>query len=330
MSAPITFCATGKTGLGHLRRVTNIAAALAARAPHRPLALLTNAALGGLDDDEARLYRAIASEPRDEMARSLRTRGCALAVVDTAVLPDLHELDAPLCLVLRETVPDRLARFRLERGRPWDLVLIPNPAAHWMPAPGTVPARRVEAAGWIYRDGGAAPGARGTTRSVLVASGGGGSGDTAAAFRERVGALLAAVRTGVREPVEIVQALGPRAGEDARVPGVDTVIRPGARLHECFAAHDVVISTAGYNSVLELACTDVPTLLLPVERTYDDQDKRTREWGAVLGLDHRDDDPGRTVRWMSRVLAARERRAPAPLGPSGAGRCAELIEGLLG
>ena len=79
-----------KTGLGRLRRVTNIAAALAARAPHRPLALLTNAALGGLDDDEARLYRAIASEPRDEMARSLRTRGCALAVVDTAVLPDLH------------------------------------------------------------------------------------------------------------------------------------------------------------------------------------------------------------------------------------------------
>jgi predicted glycosyltransferase len=336
VSRTIAFCATGKTGLGHLRRIANIARAVREREAARPIDLLTNAAVEVLPPEERALFRSIEVMPRQEMPRRLLAADSGTVVVDTVVLPGLHVIAGPLCLVLRETVRERLAAFRLEDGRAWDLIVLPQPPGEWRPDPDLVAARRVEAVGYIYRkpraqhdprDGGEA-----TSRPprVLIASGGGGSEGTAHAFRIEVGQLVEALREERRAPLEVVQALGPRVPDQAAVPGADAIWRPGADLHEGFAGADLVISAVGYNSVLELACTDVPVLLVPIARTYDNQEKRGRLWEERLGLCHRPEEPERSVRWMSATLAERQRRPPMDLGPSGAMRCAALLAELGG
>jgi len=87
-----------------------------------------------------------------------------------------------------------------------------------------------------------------------------------------------------------------------------------------FQTADAVISTAGYNSVLELATTDTPTLLLPIPRSIDDQEARVRLWSARLGP-----PPGDPVAWLADTLATRRRRAPVDLGPSGEDAAASAI-----
>lgn len=151
MARAIAFCATGKTGLGHLRRIANIARAVRERDPARSMALLTNAPVEALPPEDGALFRRIEVTPRQAMARRLSTRDSGPVVVDTAVLPRLHAVERPLCLVLRETIPERLPGFRLENGRPWDLIVLPQPAGEWRPDPDLVPARRVAAVGYIYR-----------------------------------------------------------------------------------------------------------------------------------------------------------------------------------
>jgi hypothetical protein len=337
MGRTITFCATGRTGLGHLRRISNIAGAVRERDRARPMGLLTNAAVEeGLPPGERALFRRLEVAPRQEMTRRLLAADGGPVVVDTAVLPGLHAVAGPLCLILRETVPKRLEAFRLEDGRPWDLLILPQPAGEWWPEPDLVPARRVKAVGYIYRrphlgyrrPGSGAPAS--CPPQVLIASGGGGGGPTAFAFAEEVGRLVVGLREAARGPLQVVQALGPRLPDEASVPGVDAIWCPGADLHEGFARADLVISTVGYNSVLELACTDVPVLLVPIMRTYDDQEKRGRLWGARLGLCHRPEDSERSVRWISAVLGERRRRRPVELGPSGAALCAALLAELDG
>ena len=81
-----------------------------------------------------------------------------------------------------------------------------------------------------------------------------------------------------------------------------------------------VISTAGYNSVLELATTDTPTLLLPIPRSIDDQDARVRLWSPRLGP-----PSGDPVPWLAETLATRRRRPPVDLGPSGEDAAAAAI-----
>lgn len=329
----IRFCATAKSGLGHLRRITNVASSVRSRQRAQPLELMTNAATAGLTDDETALYQSIEVAPRAKMAERLATRTCAPVVVDTAVLPGLDRVDAPLCLILRETVDDKIQHFALGDGRPWDLVLLPNPASEWIPRPGALAARRTEAVGWIYRrseTSGTACSPEGRDHcEIMIASGGGGSGVTAATFGTEVSQFLAELRTATSIRFEVVQARGPRAFGDAHIDGIDRVIEPGPRLHEAFARADLVLSTVGYNSVLELACTEVPVLLVPIPRTYDDQTERARCWGPRLGMDHRSDDVGRSVSWAVDVLESRRRRAAVELGPSGAAKCAALLEELL-
>jgi len=290
----------------------------------------------GLLPEERLLFRRTEVAPRQEMAHRLLVSEHGPVVVDTAVLPGLHAVAGPLCLILRETVPERLWAFKLEDGRPWDLLILPQPAGEWCPDPDLVPARRVEAVGYIYRRprvryqrGGSGAPISGPPQ-VLIASGGGGSGSTASAFAQEVGRLLVGLREVMRTPVLIVQALGPRGTEQTGVPGADAIWRPGADLHDTFAGADLVISSVGYNSVLELACTDVPVLLVPIMRTYDDQEKRGRFWGKHLGLCHHAQEPERSVRWMSAVLGERRRRRPVELGPSGGARCAALLAELGG
>ena len=91
-----------------------------------------------------------------------------------------------------------------------------------------------------------------------------------------------------------------------------------------FGAADVVISTAGYNSVLELASLDVPTLLVPIPRSIDDQVARVHLWAPRVGAGHLVgiEESGA---WLAHAITARRRRDPCDLGPSGEDEAARLI-----
>ncbi len=335
MGKVITFCATSKTGLGHLRRATKIAAALGQRQPDYRIELVTNAPLRGLAPEESALFDPVRLSPRGEMARLLTESPADCIVVDTAVIPGLSSLHQPLCLILRETPGNRVCQFALPQSRPWDLVIVPNPQEHWLPPATEITARQIVPVGWIYRatlgpdkdpaTGGDRLRSRENHRLVLIASGGGGSKETASLFSQEVASVIEILRQDGALSLEFVQCLGPRADHQSIVPGVDRIIDPGSRLNEMFQPADLVVSTAGYNSVLELACTDVPTLLVPIGRRIDDQPARARKWAPLLGLDHHWGNASRSASWISSRLAAGGRRPAVDLGVSGEARAACLI-----
>ncbi len=318
----VIFVATGRSGLGHLRRLGNIAQALRALGWTHRRVLVTNAAPAGFDAVERLPFEEVRVAPRDDMAGSLDDADTV--VIDTARIPGIENIDRPKCLVLRETRADRLDHFTVAGG--WDLMLIPNPADVWRPG-NTPRARRVVHCGYIYRR--ATPAPRGVDRGalqLLVASGGGGSGDKWNEYRSDVAGFLERLRRRLQAPFEVLQCIGPRAGADALIDGVDRPVMPHGALPQCFAAADMVISTAGYNSVLELAQLDVPVLLSSIPTTYDLQQRRVAHWGPLLGGDLRQ---AGVVDWAAATLAARRRRSPVPLGPSGAGAAAAAVASLL-
>ena len=335
----VAFCAASRLALGNLQRATNVAAALAERRPEIALRLLTNSARGAEWATQSAIFREVAVADRTAMSASLERMKPAAVVVGAFVVPDLETIDAPLCLILREVIPAKLAGFRLKGGRPWDLVIAPNPAADWVPDPDVVAARRFEAVGWIYRrpdpsrPGNTAGNGRFTPVSgratVLVASGGGSGDDEHDALTEEIAGLIAGLRRSAVTPLSVVQARGPNAQQGWSIPGVDETIEPGPELHNLFARADLVISTAGYNSVLEIACTDVPALLVPIGRYSDDQYKRAQEWGPRVGRCYEPGDREQAIQWMVGVVDGRSRRTPYDPGPSGASACAALIEELL-
>jgi predicted glycosyltransferase len=337
-SKGVVFCAAARLALGNFQRVTNVATALAERRAEIPRRLLTNSARGAELGRQTGVFGEVAVADRTAMAAALEHAPPGVVVASTMAVPGLERVDAPLCLILREVTPSKLAGFRLSNGRPWDLVVVPNPATEWMPDAEAVGAKRVEAVGWIYRrpspaiatngldDTAAAPSAR---PLVLVTAGGGSGDDEHDALTEEIARLLADLRKSSNVPLEIVHARGPNARPEWTIPGADRTIEPGPALHNLFGRADLVISTAGYNSVLELACTDVPVLLMPIGRYSDDQHKRARQWGPRLGFCHEADHPERAVRWMTGVVEARQRRPRVDLAASGAGACAALIERLL-
>lgn len=346
LAKKLTFCATGKSGLGHLRRITNIAQALRKCQGQLAIDLMTNAPLQDLASQGFDFYDRVDQSERADMAKALAGRAGPI-VVDTAILPGLENCAGPLCLILRETIPEKLAQFRLGKGRPWDLILVPNPADHWAPDPDKLASRRIAHCGWIYRRSQSVDGSDAQENAMeassarpdffpdsplptlLIASGGGGKDETALNFRRMVSGLLATLRQQCAQPFLVLQALGPLAPQAARIEGVDLRIHPGSRLNEAFGHADLVISTCGYNSILELACSRTPSLLLPIPRSIDDQALRARQWGPRLGLDHDPQEPAASVGWMAEVLTHRSKRAPVELPPSGAGRAAELLAEML-
>ncbi|HSF96330.1 MAG TPA: hypothetical protein VLA52_14990 [Thermohalobaculum sp.] len=324
----IWFCATGKTGLGHLRRCSTVARALQELAPRTPVGLATNAAIAGLEPADRAAFAVIETMEREDIGRGIAGRGHGPAVADTAVLLGLEALERPLVLILRETPADRVERFRLERGRPWDLVIVPNPQDHWLPEFGSDFARTVSPVGWIYRASvNPARPARASLR-VLVATGGGGTAKTAGALRAEIDPVIAAARRMARRPFTVVQAIGPRAAPEGRLGEADESLDPGGELDREFGRADIVISTAGYNSVLELALTTVPALLVAIPRNIDDQAARARLWGPRLGATHLPGDTAASAAWLAGCIDAAKRRPAWDLGPSGGAAAARLIRDL--
>lgn len=326
----VAMCATGRSGLGHLRRITNIAAALKQVRPDSKLQLVSNAPVAAMHEHEQALFENCVLAERGAMAHRAEVGTSHITVVDTAILPGLHECSGKLCLVLRETMPSKLQEFRLAGGRKWDLVLVPNPAGHWRPDADAIGTKRAETVGWIYRQPDAAPDqlpsrAETSAKRILIASGGGGNNETSHYIADQCRQIATELRRHYRQPLHIVQAAGPRLPADCIVELCDEVVDPGARLNELFGTFDLIISTAGYNSVLELAQTDRPVILLPISRSYDDQLERVAKWAAQLGYAHQRDQAHATAKWAADMLESNYLRHACELGPSGADRAAALL-----
>lgn len=322
--ADICFLATAKSGLGHLRRSVTIARRLRAVASDRKLHLISNAPPDGMPEDELRAFDTLQVRDRDEMAAAALGTRSGILVLDTLTVPGIERSGRRLVLVLREAPEGQLARFHLAEGRPWDLVLVANPAAHWMPSPQHLSARSTIATGWIYRQTPARPGAGRPVPRVLVATGGGGTAETARGLYAAIDAVLAEARRKA-PPFQVVQAIGPRARAFGQLTQADRAVDPGGALNALFSDADVVISTAGYNSVLELATTDTPSLLVPIPRSIDDQEGRARTWAGSLGMWLDPASPGAAAAWLGRTLAQGRRRLPVDLGPSGEEKAARAI-----
>ena len=327
----IVLCASCRIALGKLRRTTNIASALKRRDPTAVLTLMADSGkegvAGALAADELPLFDSILSVPSAGMAQTLKTLGVDVVVVDTMNVRNLHEVNASLCLVLREVIENEQRKFRLGNERSWDLVILPNPAGRWTPSGEIIGARNIHAVGWIYRvpEQGGQPDRRKDTPTVLITTGGGSGEDRGNDIHAGIQELLFRLRQKSKTPLKLLQVVGPRDRDRKQFEGVDEMIEPGPELHHLFPAVDLVISAAGYNSVLELAATDVPVLFTPVPRYSDDQEKRAQRWGEELGMCYTPDQLQQCVDWMTHVLESRSRRPIVDLGPSGADTAAQLI-----
>lgn len=325
----IWFLATSKSGLGHLRRISNIAVHMAQNVRRPVLGLVTNAELSGLEERDQAAYHQVKLAERAQMARSLATESVSGVVVDTALVPDIERQNGPLVLILREMPQDRVENFRLPGGRPWDLVIVPNPASHWMPNVDSGFAKQVTAVGWIYRPSVASHRPADAAPKLLVATGGGGKADGATQLRKQIDAVIASIRRQTSAPFTVEQALAARAPLQARLSEADRVFDPGSALNNCFGAADIVISTAGYNSVLELALTDTPTLFAPIPRSIDDQLSRAKLWGPRLGCYLDSGAPETALAWLKGQIERPSRRQVWDLGPSGGALAARHILELL-
>jgi predicted glycosyltransferase len=325
----IAFLVTSRSGLGHLRRAASIAAALNAARSGLRIDLHTNAPPAGLTGADLAAFATIEVMETPRMAQCAANAGSGVVVADTMVPQGIEDVRVRRALILRETPEDRLGRFALPNGLMWDLMLVPNPPEHWLPESTTRMARRRCATGWIYRQPrwpGPPPRAR---PMVLAAMGGGGTVETAVPLARQMDAVIDAARRMIPEPFDVVQALGPRAPAEAVLASADRTVDPGGDLNDYFAAADAVISTAGYNSILELAITTTPALMMTIPRTFDDQVQRARAWGQLLGMAHDSEDPSASAAWLASMLTTRHRRKAIDIGPSGAGAAARAILDLL-
>jgi streptomycin 6-kinase len=325
----VKFCVTSRSGLGHVRRICNIVEELRAFNASLDTVLLTNSPVAELSPSDASSFGDIRVLAKDDMAAALACLPRGPVVVDTAVVDRLGFLADPLCLVLRETVGARLPAFRLEAGRQWDQVIVPAPTSDWTVDAAEIGARAVGNVGWIYRSRPVGTGIvlppKGAHPRVLVATGGGGTAVTAASLRATIDGVLSSLR-GLLPEVEILQVAGPLLPAEGRLAEANRLIDVGSRLNEAFAEADAVVSTVGYNSILELAVVDTPSLLVPIARTFDDQRARAERWGPALGLSHSDSIA--SAAWLFGVLTTRSRRPAMALPPSGAREAAGLIGAL--
>lgn len=69
---------------------------------------------------------------------------------------------------------------------------------------------------------------------------------------------------------------------EAALAQADRLLDPCHSLNEVFRDADLVISTVGYNSVLEMVTKDTLTLLVLIPGSIEDQVARSIQWGHPM------------------------------------------------
>lgn len=279
-AARILFHSPSRRGLGHVMRGANLARAVVAADPASTVVMhVANAAAGMACGDDVPYITADPATP-GQWARVLDTARPSLVVFDT-LLPGPWADDAtPRAFVWRHSVPERhhevLRDPRLDAMHP---IIVPHTREEFgYDLPPSVEARAVFT-GPIVRDTDAAGQARvraryglAPTDIVITSTVGGGGFDASAAW------LLDVVTAAHEELLSRVPRLrhivvrGPLAARDgpAERPGL-TVVDADPDLVHLLALSSLVVSEAGYNTIHELRRVHTPALLLPGDRTYDDQ-----------------------------------------------------------
>jgi len=311
VSGRISFVASSRTGLGHLRRVLHVARALRRLRSDVALELVTNAPpppSWSLDD----AFEQIRIRERADVSAALADDPPDVVVVDTAVVPGLDQVTSRRVLLLREVPETRVATF--VESASWDAILIPCPPDAFAPSiPARIPHHHL---GWVQGEARTSVPDPASTPLLTISTGGGGNADTAEAFATVARPLLRGLRDAV-DGLEVIELRGPRAIGGLDEALVDRIIDDVADPTGLLVASDLALTTAGYNTVLELAAIDVPAILIPIPRAHDDQAARVTAWAPRLGASGLDPAPA-LLRWAVDVLAHRTRRAPVDLGQDGA------------
>lgn len=329
-SVDVTFCVTSKSGLGHLARIHHIARAMRNDADFGTLSLLSNAEFPtdifhgpqkGLD-----LFDEVRITEKCHFTSMLTELQSHVVVIDTAVVPEVGQINVPKVLVMRETRKNKLPLFVPTQGKGWDLIIVPNPPDHWSPDRQLLPAHSIQHVGWIYDDCAIKPEFKmeDVQRKILLCAGGGGN-SAWLEWEPRLQKLICDASSELESHLHVTQLLGPRASASARFDWCDEAVSSIAGLASHMEHYDLIITATGYNTVIELARCTSPALLIALNRTFDDQYSRAEQWAATLG--HFFDPkniPGATA-WCAEVLASRARRNRVQLGASGAVSAAALI-----
>lgn len=331
----VAFCATSKSGLGHLARIHHIANALRNSTNSARLTLLSNATLPAnifrCRHKGTELFDEVKISEKTDFTRVLTQLRSHVVVVDTAVVPDVGRLTVPIVLVMRETRRDKLPQFAPGPGQGWDLVIVPNPPEHWSPNGKLLPAHAIQHVGWIYEDVAGKPvlnksksNSGSGQRKILLCAGGGGNSEWSE-WELRLRQLISDSSGKLGCDLHVTQLLGPRASASARFEWSDETLSSIDGLSSHMEQYDLIITATGYNTVLELARCTTPALLIPLNRTFDDQYTRAQQWAPSLGyLFDPNDIPG-ALAWCAEELACGKRRNRVQLGDSGAAAAAALI-----
>ena len=326
----VSFCVTSKSGLGHLARIHHIAHAMRNDADFGTLSLVSNAEFPddifhgrqkGLD-----LFNEVRISEKCHFTSTLTELRSHVVVIDTAVVPMMDQITVPKVLVMRETRKERLPLFAQTPEKGWDLIIVPNPPDHWSPDRRLLPAHSIQHVGWIYDDSAVTPEChKGDVQTKILLCAGGGGNSEWLEWEPRLRQLINNVSMELEYKLHVTQLLGPRASTSARFDWCDEAISSIADLASRIEHYDLIITAAGYNTVLELARCTSPALLIALNRTYDDQHSRAEQWAIKLGyLFDPEDIPGATA-WCAEVLDGRGRRDRVQLGASGATSAAALI-----
>ncbi len=329
-SVDVTFCVTSKSGLGHLARIHHIAHAMRDDADFGTLSLLTNAEFPSDvfhgHQKGMNVFNEVRISEKSHFTSTLAELQAHIVVIDTAVVPEVDQITVPKVLVMRETRKEKLPLFAPTSGKGWDLIIVPNPPDHWSPDRQLLPAHSIRHVGWIYDDSAVKPEcSKGDVqRRILLCAGGGGNSEWLE-WETRLQQLISNVSIELECRLHVTQLLGPRASASARFDWCDEAISSIAGLASHMEHYDLIITAAGYNTVLELARCTSPALLIALNRTFDDQYSRAEQWAAKLGHLFDPEDIPRATAWCAEVLDGRGRRNRVQLGASGAASAAALV-----
>jgi len=143
-----------------------------------------------------------------------------------------------------------------------------------------------------------------TTPRIVITGGGGGYPNTVSFYNV---ALAAFAACRFEEPsLTGLLVTGPLFKEWRRLEPVEGVhiIPFDPELTATFAAADLVISQAGYNTIAEITALSVPAICIPAQRKFDDQYERAASASVTHPQIHlcSDPDPGSLAALMLRIL----------------------------